>query len=396
MKNRIQGYIKRARFEYSMWNWRRQSRSNTRRIQQWQKSFQASSAEVVLGAHLGLAGGVRNHLLAIKRFSRLNVELVPTEEQLQKWGIQPFYASAQHVQQFVETPPPPTAFAVHTHVFPQLINWAKLHAPGKLRWVHTHHLYYYPEHGETGLEPWQQRLNEAMIDGARNADVCLSVNRWEQEMLLRDFGIRAHFVPNGVDVEKADSSKPDRFLKNNRITAPFALWVGRLDPVKNPLAFVKLALEHPELSCVMIGGITKDDIRREYNTEPPANLKLLPALSHEQTLDAIAACKALVVTSHREGLPTLVMEGMALRRSIVIPQERGCMDATDGATCARIYTPEKSGDLNEKVLSAMADSTSNAAGRERAVEVLDWRVVTRTLDEIYKGKLPDSSPTATL
>ena len=106
--------------------------------------------------------------------------------------------------------------------------------------------------------------------------------------------------------------------------------MGRLDPVKNPRAFVELAIREAETLCVMIGGVTRQDVLREYGLETPSNLILLPQLSHVDVLDAIAACRALVVTSFREGLPTLVLEGMALRRSIVVPAEAGCLDATDG------------------------------------------------------------------
>jgi len=164
----------------------------------------------------------------------------------------------------------------------------------------------------------------------------------------------------------------------------FVLWVGRLDPVKNPRAFVELAAGLPRTQFVMIGGITSADLLREYGLERPANLRLLPQLPHADVLNAIAACPALVVTSFREGLPTLVLEAMTLRRPLVVPAEAGCLDATDGDRCAAVYQPGDIADLQQQLQRVLREDRANEHGRQRVLAEFDWRVVARKLDQIYR------------
>ncbi|MFM7164343.1 MAG: glycosyltransferase family 4 protein [Planctomycetaceae bacterium] len=382
MNRNLLGYWKRAKFEYSQWQWRRYFARCRRAFADWQQRFSGSAAQVLLGTHFHKQGGVRNHLLAIQKHSSLRVLLVPEETDLQS-ALGPAIIG-ENRQAFLQTPPPVTAVAVHTHVLPTLIDWAEIHAPRRLKWVHTHHLLYYPEAGRNGIEPWQHDLNEAMLRGARNCDVCLSVSRWEQQVLQRDYGIEAAYIPNGVDVGRCDKAAAGKFLKKFKVAADFVLWVGRLDPVKNPRAFVELASRLDRIQFVMIGGITRQDLMREYGLEKPANLLLLPQLPHADVLDAIATCRTLVVTSLREGLPTLVLEAMTLRRNIVVPDEAGCLDATDGAECAAVYRQGTDGSLEEALDRSLRQRIANDKGRARVLGEFDWRVVARKLDQIYQ------------
>lgn len=383
---RLAGYVRRLKFEWSQYRWRRYSACCKAAFKSWRHEFSDSSSEVLVGAHLHLQGGVRNHLLAIRDFSGLQIALVPGEDFLKKYGSAPF---AENMAEFLATPPPKFSFAVHTHVLPLLIDWAANHAPGRLRWIHTHHLLYYPEAGRNGIEPWQEQLNESMIRGARLCDVCLCVSRWETQALKDQFGITAHYLPNGVDVTCCDQARADRFRRRFKVGKRFVLWVGRLDPVKNPRDFVSLAAAFPQLPFVMIGGVTAENIRSEYALDVPANLLLLPQLPHNCVLDAIAACDALVVTSLREGLPTLVLEAMALQRQIVIPDEPGCLDATDGNANALVYRQGDMDDLRQQLDSAVHNPKHRDNARRRVLAEFDWRVVARKLDHVYKtGEVP--------
>jgi glycosyltransferase involved in cell wall biosynthesis len=385
-RGRLSGYWRRLQFEWSQYRWRQHAKRCREAFDQWRRSFIGSEAEVLIGAHLHRFGGVRNHLLAISQFSSLRTLLVPTEAELQRYGGEPFGA---HREDFIATPPPKPTFAVHTHVLPQLIDWASAQAPRRLRWVHTHHLLYYPEAGRDGLELWQEELNKAMLRGASLCDLCLCVSRWETEVLRTQFGIDAHYLPNGVDVSRCDQARAERFRRKFRLNRPFVLWVGRPDLVKNPYDFIRLASMFPHLQFVMIGGITSEDVRRDYSFNAPGNLLLLPQVAHLGVLDAIAACDALVVTSFREGLPTLVLEAMALQRQIVIPDEPGCLDATDGNANALVYRQGDMDDLRQQLDSAVHNPKHRDNARRRVLAEFDWRVVARKLDHVYKtGEVP--------
>jgi glycosyltransferase involved in cell wall biosynthesis len=383
---KLNGYFRRLRFEWNKWQWKRDYKRCREAFLRWREEFQGSNAEVLVGAHLHFHGGVRNHLLAIREFSKHRTLLVPTEYDLQRFGGRPLTGN---YHDFLATQPPASLFAVHTHVLPLLIDWAEKHRSIGLRWIHTHHLLYYPSPGSQRVEPWQEELNQAMVRAGRLCDTCLCVSRWETEYLKNNLGISAFYLPNGVDVRRCDEARAERFRKRYRLSGPFVLWVGRLDPVKNPEAFVKLSHVFPKMNFVMIGGVTEAAVSGEYSLKVPPNLKLLPQLPHLSVLDAIAACDAIVVTSFREGLPTLVLEAMALRRQIVIPDEPGCMDATDGGENALVYRQGDVGHLSQQLESVIRSPQYREKARKRVLAEFDWRVVAAKLDQVYKtGEVP--------
>lgn len=383
-RSKIHNYWKKIKFEYGQWNHRRTKRKRERVFDNWSNRFLNSDARVLLGAHFHLQGGVRNHLLSIKEYSKQNVLLVPEEQDLQRFGAAPF---SENLDKFLELPPPKNAIAVHTHVLPWLIDWsmAKIQTH-QLRWIHTHHLFYYPESGRTGIEPWQEALNQAMVKGAQACDLCICVNRWEQEVLKKEYKTDSTYVPNGVDRRLCDSANGNRFINKYGVPSDFVLWVGRHDPVKNPGDFVQLAKLSPTLKFVMVGGVTRETIESFYNLIPPPNLILLPHLSRLDVLDAIAASRVLVVTSFREGLPTLVLEAMTLQKQIVVPNEAGCLDATNGDECARVYEHGNLDQLAKRVRDAYEDRPPRSDARNRIMKEFDWEIIASRLDRIYQGE----------
>jgi len=118
----------------------------------------------------------------------------------------------------------------------------------------------------------------------------------------------------------------------------------------------------------------------------PENLRVDGQGVHARVLDAVAACSVLVVTSKTEGMPTLVLEGMALRRPVVVPYVHGCAEAVGDERHGFIYRHDDLDDLVEKTLAALADRQRGQRARERVLAEYDWRVVAPKLDAIYRGE----------
>ena len=202
------------------------------------------------------------------------------------------------------------------------------------------------------------------------------------------YGIESAWLPNGVDVQACDDAVAARFCRRWKIAPGFVLWVGRMDPVKNPAEFVRLASTLSGIQFVMVGGVTKRDIEQELKLPVPHNLRLLPALPHPRTLDALAAAAVVVVTSFKEGLPTLVLEAMTLQKQLVVPDEPGCLDATDGDLHALIYHHGNMQELMEVVCRSMAEPVCRQSARSRILTQFDWRIVAAQLDRVYQGQNP--------
>jgi glycosyltransferase involved in cell wall biosynthesis len=273
-------------------------------------------------------------------------------------------------------------------VFPFFISWARnAKQTFGTRWIHTHHNWYYPEFGRNGLEPWQIQFNEWFLIAAAEADVCLCVSRSQQRFLREQFGLSCGYLPNGVDIQACRKGDAGKWQQNTGIAPGFVLFVGRNDPVKDPEFFVRLAHAMPELRFVIAGqGISRHVIQHEWQLQIPPNLEVIGELTHAQVQDAITACSSLVLCSKREGLPTLVLEGLVQGRPVVISEEQGCLEATDDGKYGFVYSPGNLADCVTAVERSLKDTQIANAAQSFAVENYGWNSILKKLDDIYLGR----------
>jgi glycosyltransferase involved in cell wall biosynthesis len=346
----------------------------------WIRRLTSHPPDVLIGANFAEYGGVREHIRSIARYSSLRVELAPPDDILAL--VNPHEVKATFKAVF-DSYSPRGVKAVHSHVFPWFVEWCNALPASRPRWIHTYHLPYVGDHSGAELLPWQREFNDVLLNVARNADVTISVSKWQQRELREQHGIEAAYIPNGVDVLLCDEAEPERFRERFEKNA-FVLYVGRNDPVKNPLEFVRLASALPSLRFVMIGrGLTRDSLAAALGAAVPANLVVFDELPHRDVADAIAASSAVVVTSRREGLPTLVLEAMALAKPTVVSNEPGSLEAVDGGAYGFAYELGSIDDLVRQTRAALGDTTMGPRARQRVLDEYDWRVVAPQLDRIY-------------
>jgi glycosyltransferase involved in cell wall biosynthesis len=229
------------------------------------------------------------------------------------------------------------------------------------------------------------QINESLLNTARHADVRISVSRWQQTELRELHGIQSVYIPNGVDVARCQQGSAARFLRTHSLDH-FVLFVGRDDPVKNPEEFVQLAMRIPGIPCVMIGGGLTEGRVRELCGTVPANLRILGQKPVSEVHDALAAASLVVVTSKREGLPTLVLEAMVHETPLVVPDEAGCMEAVNQGQFGAIYQLGAVEDLKSKVTEVLAGPKKSVGGLQYVSQHYDWRQVSRQLDEVYRRR----------
>jgi glycosyltransferase involved in cell wall biosynthesis len=345
--------------------------------------------QVLVGANFVDLGGTRMHMHSIQKYSSLKVSLAPEE------SIMALFTPNEFVERFSESFSRINTSnfqAIHSHVFPFFIEWCRKAREKKgTRWIHTHHNWYYPEFGKNGIEEWQAKFNDSFLLAASEADVCLCVSRGQQKFLMREFGLKTFYLPNGVDLEACQKGCVESWIKLTGTQPGFVLFVGRNDPVKDPEFFVQLAQQMPCHRFVIAGqGISHSVIENEWNLKVPVNLDVLGQLSHLEVQHAIAACSVLVLCSRREGLPTLVMEGMVAGKPVVVPDEEGCMEAIGNGQFGFIYKAKDYEDCIRQIELAMRDSTVSASAKSYATKNYDWPHILENLDNIYKGYEPRS------
>jgi glycosyltransferase involved in cell wall biosynthesis len=152
---------------------------------------------------------------------------------------------------------------------------------------------------------------------------------------------RVAVVMNGVD---ADLFRPrDRAAARGELGlpgGPLALYVGNLKPEKGPLelarAWASVQRHVPEARLAIIGGgPLKTEVERIVGDRAmvagPQPLERVPTW--------MAACDVLVLPSHTEGTPNVVLEALASGRRVVASRVGGVPDVITDARLGALVPP---------------------------------------------------------
>jgi glycosyltransferase involved in cell wall biosynthesis len=357
-------------------------RRTEREYSKWLRDLRRHPPNVLLGANIDEAGGVRQHLLGIEAHSSLGVSLAPPDRLREKMSYHDFHTTFR--DQFFDYNPVGIQ-SVHSHVYPYFIEWCKEKKTADLTWIHTYHAPYIPDERGMPLKAWESEINRATVDVGRHADFRISVSRWQQDYLLTNHLIDTVYIPNGLDVSFCDSASAQRF-KSRHGFKRFVLFVGRNEEIKNPALFASIASQIPEIEFVMIGEALNSQIAKtEWGLPAPRNLRFLGRLPRMDVQDAIKACDVLAVTSKREGFPTVVLEASLHGKPIVIPRDPGCMEAAGNGSNVFTYDRGSLEDAVGKTREALRASFNPQPIRQRILDEFDWRVVAPQIDRLYAG-----------
>ena len=356
------------------------------------KNNLSKKTKVAIGPVFDKFGGVSRHIFSIQKFSRNKISILPsnlTRNILSATNYAdhlPLLTLKDIYQDFMKRVKLNGYDVVHSHAhswFTRLCQSSRSESTG---WMHTYHtLHHFAEDYAGGLTEEQVEINRILIDVAINADVRISVSNWLKDYLLEKYSIQTIHIPNGVDIEKCDKASRERFYHQYGLR-DFILFVGNAYPIKNPDFFIKLSEKIPEVKFVMIGkDLDLSHFVYVNGSRIQNNLYLLGELSHNQTLDAIASCKILAMTSKREGLPTTLLEAMALSKPVVVPAHTGCKEVVGSSDCGFLYAPNSINDLLEKTQSALTSEGTGAKARERVLSKYDWRILAPRIDDIYES-----------
>lgn len=109
---------------------------------------------------------------------------------------------------------------------------------------------------------------------------------------------------------------------------------------------------------------------------------------------AIEACSVFVLPSHREGTSKVMLEAMAMGRSIVTTDAAGCGHLVDAGRCGRAVPVADPRALAHALVACANDpawrETAGAAARVHAERRFDARVVDRTVLDAMLAACPDT------
>lgn len=340
--------------------------------------------KISIGPIFNESRGVNQHILAIKKYSSHDIIEIPPKFVRRVLALDKTGAGIVAYQKLFNPVKSNRCDIIHSHVDPWFVNLCYSSSKKRFKWIHTYHMLYFAEDWINGLDKYQQAINKALIEVASKADVRISVANWFHDYLLDKHDIETEVICNGFDSEACDKANRARFEKKYN-WGDFVLFVGALEAVKNPLFFIQLAARMPDIRFVMIGqNLDAVHLGKAYRVSIPSNLILMKEVKHEVALDAMSACKALVMTSKREGMPTILLEAMYLGKPVVAPALNGCQEAVASDEYGFLYEPDSLNDLVRQTQRALVSTNVGERARKRVSELYDWKLLAKSIDSMYE------------
>jgi len=151
------------------------------------------------------------------------------------------------------------------------------------------------------------RLYRAYRWGLRHAEIVICQNEDQRRLLRENFGIEA-----GVLRSVCAPVEGERFLGSTEGDRR-VLWVGRCDPYKDPVSFIRLARELPRVQFRMVmppGDYPDYERRVEKELAGLPNLSVSRGRPFREMETEFRGASVLVNTSTLEGFPNSFLESM--------------------------------------------------------------------------------------
>jgi len=217
---------------------------------------------------------------------------------------------------------------------------------------------------------------------------------------------------NGVDVSRF-APTPQRMRRAAELrrqfgipeNAPVALFVGRLTCDKGITelmeAFLQLEDRFPELRLLLVGSFEDgdplpEDVRKRLETHE----RVILAGPVNDTAPYYAIADVLVLPSHREGLPTVVLEGHAAGKPVIGAAATGIVDLlADGETGLLFPVGDASALadavarlINDKPLAMKLALAGQEQVKRKFRQELIWAALRREYLKVLQGReAPHSS-----
>ena len=201
-------------------------------------------------------------------------------------------------------------------------------------------------------------------------------------------------VKSGVNLKRF-TSEPYKSIASRLVLG----YIGRMSPEKNPVGFVDLAerlgREHPQMTFLMFGeGMLTDEIRRRVDASSLGERIRFEGYVPD-LLVALRAIHVLVVPSHLDGRPNIIMEANASARPVLAAPVGGIPELVEDGQNGFLVNPIE----HEKISSILriweSDETLFAAisqsARAMAVANFDSRRMMGDYEKTFRGILSKDS-----
>jgi glycosyltransferase involved in cell wall biosynthesis len=98
----------------------------------------------------------------------------------------------------------------------------------------------------------------------------------------------------------------------------------------------------------------------------------------------MSACRAFVMTSKREGMPTALLEAMYMGKPVVVPAHSGCKEVVVSDEYGFLYEPNSLDDLVKQTRRALGSTHIGEKAKTRVSQQYDWKILAKSIDLAYE------------
>ncbi len=240
-----------------------------------------------------------------------------------------------------------------------------------------------------------------------DGSVCVSTGVYRHGVEHRlDRPERLMVIPNGIDPEPFDTAEP---VSTDDLPAPIGsddvivLFVGRLDRQKGLPdlldACARLVgredLRRPWRLLIVGDGPLMEPIRARIEGTPTLRARVHLLGRRSDVASLLKRADLLVLPSHWEGMPNVVLEAMACSRAVVATRVEGSEDLVEPGRTGWLIEPRRPIALAEALVEALADPertiSMGRAGRQRLEDRFTHRAVIEAYERLWLARLDASS-----
>lgn len=193
-----------------------------------------------------------------------------------------------------------------------------------------------------------------------------TVSKFMRRMLLTKYGIASKVIHHGVDSNLFNPAVPrEKMRRLLNIPQDFTciLWVGYLDPLKDPLTLIRaipaVLEKHKKVKFVMVckrkGQLDRLVLARVHDGPYSRNILFVGHAAYASMPFIYAAADIFVSTSLLETFGLSVLEAMACGKAVVVSDQEASLEVLNGK--GLIFQKGKPQDLADKLTLLIEDTT---------------------------------------
>lgn len=255
----------------------------------------------------------------------------------------------------------PDAIVVHGLIFP----WQVI----MLHWVCPKARIICQHHAERPLRDIRQFIHR-YADKFIHAYLFSSFEQGDEWIKRKQIASRSKIrIVMGTSSVFHHESRTIARLRTGLKTGPVFLWIGNLDPNKDPLlitrAFIQFSKVNRDAILVMIyqNRMLEEDLRMAVGES--SNIKLIGPVIHEKLQDWFNSADFIVSTSHYEGSGIAVCEALSCGCIPIVSNIPSLRMMTDSGRLGLLFTPGSQAELEHALHTSLELNVDNLSVQVR-------------------------------